>query len=62
MRDFVIKELRELEGKGFSTDIAIKIIIASELQNISFNLFKDVKRKQEELEEESNERAKTRKS
>lgn len=50
MRDFVIKELRELEGKGFSTDIAIKIIIASELQNISFNLFKDVKRKQEELE------------
>lgn len=50
MRDFVIKELRELEGKGFSTDIAIKIIIASELQNISFNLFKDVKRKQEESE------------
>lgn len=50
MRDFVLKELRELEGMGFSTDTAIKIIIASELQNMSFNLFKDVRRKQEESE------------
>lgn len=50
MKDLVIKELRELEGKGFSTDTAVKIIIASELQNISFNLFKNAKRKQEESE------------